>query len=400
MSTRPSSETSPRSEVWLWVVVSAAAAALVAVQTPLTTAVYGVPLAAAFSLTVLHAAALPLALRWPIVAGALSVVAVSALLWMAVPTASAPWPWGVAPEITQLLVVLLLALRARWQVPTAVLVASIAASIAVAIAHGTGHADAAGVNIIVFVSIGAGVLGAGIAVRQWRRIRAQLVRERRISADELSRRVIAEEKTRLARELHDVIAHSMSVINVQATSAPVRLGGVEPRTAHEFADIAAQARTALREMRGLLGALRDDQTPIPVEPQRGVADIGVLVRQTSQAGAPVHLEWTGAAAPRLAALADLAAYRVVQEALSNALRHAPGAETEVSVEVSETDVRLRVRNARGSSPATVVPGGGHGLEAMHERVASAGGTVDAHPTADGGFEVVAAFALSTEETTG
>lgn len=398
MASRSSGESELRPDVWLWVVVSAIAVALVAVQTPLTTALYGVPVAAAFALTVLHAAALPLALIRPAFAGALSVVAGIALLWLSVPAPHAPWPWGVATEITQLLTVLLLALRARWQIASATLGAALVGSVAVSLVHGADYAEEAAINIIVFVSIGAGVLGVGIAVRQWRRIRTQLVRERSLTASELSRRVVAEEKARLARELHDVIAHSMSVINVQATSAPARLGGVEPRTAEEFADIAAQARTALREMRGLLGALRDDESPVPVEPQRGLADIGVLVRQTSQAGAPVRLEWTGPEAPRLTALADLAAYRVVQEALSNALRHAPGAATVVSVDVDGDGIRLSVRNSRAVSPATEVSGGGHGLAAMRERVASAGGTVHALPTADEGFEVVASFTLAEEET--
>nr|WP_277348856.1 histidine kinase [Microbacterium sp. CFH 90308] len=266
--------------------------------------------------------------------------------------------------------------------------------------HGGGHADAATANIVVFVSIGAGVLGIGIAVRQWRRIRRQLVREQRINAEELSRRVIAEEKARLARDLHDVIAHSMSVINVQAASAPARLGGVDTRTAEEFADIATQARTALREMRGLLDALRVDGDAPLVEPQHGLADIGVLVRQTAQAGADVRLEWIGSDKPALSAIADLAAYRVVQEALSNALRHAPGAAIRVAVEALDGMVVIRVRNERATTQATLVAGGGHGLVAMRERVRSAGGTVLAAATSDGGFEVAAEFPATREEASG
>ena len=396
MTTSQSSDLTPRAQTWLWIVVSAVAVAIVAVQTPVTAAIYGVPPAVAFTLTVLHAGALPLALRWPILAAMLSVVAACALQWTTAPLPSAPWPWSVTAEVAQFVVVLLLALRTVWQVATATLLASVAGSAGVAIVHGATMPDAAAVDIIVFVSIGAGVLGLGIAVRQWRRIRTQLVRERRISADELSRRVVAEEKTRLARDLHDVIAHSMSVISVQAASAPARLGGVEPRTAEEFSDIAAQARTALREMRVLLGALRDDEAA-PVEPQRGIGDIGVLVRQTAQAGADVRLEWTGPRTPRLSAVADLAAYRVVQEAVSNALRHAPGAAIAVIVEVGSRGVGIRVRNARGSSPSTDVGGGGHGLVAMSERVRGAGGVVHAHATHDGGFEVAAEFDVADEE---
>lgn len=396
MSTSDPAE-APRAGAWTWLAVSVVALTLVAVQTPLTATLYDVPLAAAFSLTILHAGALPLALRWPVAAGAVSVVAACGLLWLSVPTPSAPWPWGVAPEITQFLMVTLLALRAPWQIASTFLGVSVAGSIAVAFAHGAGHEDAATANIVVFVSIGAGALGIGIAVRQWRRIRAQLVREQRHSAEELSRRVIAEEKARLARDLHDVIAHSMSVINVQAASAPARLGGVEPRTAEEFSDIAAQARTALREMRGLLDALRDDSDAPQVEPQHGAADVGILVRQTAQAGADVRLEWDGSEAPRLTALADLAAYRVVQEALSNALRHAPGAEIVVTVEVSDAGLGIRIHNTRPTAAGTHVPGGGHGLIAMRERVRSAGGTVQAQPTHDGGFEVQARFPLAEEE---
>lgn len=395
MTSQPSGAAG-RGETWLWIVVSAVAVAMVAVQTPITTTLYGVPLALAFTLTVLHAGSLPLALRWPIAAAVLSVAAAFTLQWLTAPIPSAPWPWTVTAEITQFLVVLLLALRTVWQVATATLLSSVAGSTIVAFAHGAGLADAAAVDNIVFVSIGAGVLGIGITVRQWRRIRVQLVREQRISAEELSRRVVAEERTRLARDLHDVIAHSMSVISVQAASAPARLGGVDPRTAEEFADIAAQARTALREMRVLLGALRDDEAA-PVEPQRGIADIAVLLRQTAQAGADVHLEWQGPRSPQLSAVADLAAYRVVQESVSNALRHAPGAPITVGVDVGDRGVGIRVRNAPGSSPATEVAGGGHGLVAMGERVRSAGGIVHAHPTPDGGFEVAAEFEVTGEE---
>lgn len=395
MTSQPS-DTTGRAETWLWIVVSAIAVAMVAVQTPIATALYGVPIAPAFTLAVLHAGALPLALRWPVAAAVLSVAASFGLQWLTAPIPSAPWPWMVPAEITQFIVVLLLALRTVWQVATATLLAAVAGSTIVAFAHGAGLADAAAVDNIVFVSIGAGVLGIGITLRQWRRIRAQLVREQRISADELSRRVVAEERTRLARDLHDVIAHSMSVISVQAASAPARLGGVDARTAEEFDDIAAQARTALREMRVLLGALRDDEAA-PVEPQRGIADIAVLVRQTAQAGADVRLDWQGPRSPRLSAVADLAAYRVVQEAVSNALRHAPGAPITVGVDVGERGLGIRVRNAPGSSPATEVPGGGHGLVAMGERVRSAGGVVHAHPTPDGGFEVAVEFEFTGEE---
>jgi signal transduction histidine kinase len=398
VSTNDPAERAPRAGAWTWIVVSAVAMALISVQTPLSVTVYEVPLAAAFGLTILHAAALPLALRWPVAAAVLSVVAVCGLLWLSAPTPTAPWPWAVAPEITQFLMVFLLAFRAPWQIASTTFALSAAGSIAIALVRGGAHADAATANIVVFISIGAGALGIGIAVRQWRGIRTQLVREQGISAQELSRRVIAEEKARLARDLHDVIAHSMSVINVQATSAPARLGGVDQRTAEEFADIAAQARTALREMRGLLDALRVDGDTPPVAPQHGLADIGVLVRHTAQAGADVRLEWDGPEAPPLSAIADLAAYRVVQEALSNALRHAPGAGIVVAVDASERGVGIRVRNGPGTTPATVVGGGGHGLVAMRERVRSAGGIVLAEQTADGGFEVAAEFDSADEGT--
>ncbi|MCP2634979.1 histidine kinase [Microbacterium sp. HD4P20] len=397
MSTTEPVERGSRTEAWTWVAVSAVALALISVQTPLSTTIYGVPLAAAFSLTVLHVGALPLALRWPVAAGVVSVIAVCGLLWLSAPTPEAPWPWAVAPEITQFFLVFLLAFRAPWQIGSTIFGLSAAGSIVIALLHGGGNADAATANIVVFISIGAGVLGVGIAVRQWRRIRTQLVREQRINAEELSRRVIAEEKARLARDLHDVIAHSMSVINVQAASAPARLGGVEPRTADEFADIATQARTALREMRGLLDALRVDGDAPLVEPQHGLADIGVLVRQTAQAGADVRLQWSGSEKPALSAIAHLAGYRVVQEALSNALRHAPGATIEVAVDASDNTVAVRVRNSRPTGPATVVAGGGHGLVAMRERVRGAGGTVLAAPTDDGGFEVAAQFPATMEE---
>ena len=160
-----------------------------------------------------------------------------------------------------------------------------------------------------------------------------------------------EERTRIARELHDVVAHHMSLIAVRAETAPYRLRGLPESARAEFGSLSEVAREALAEMRRLLGVLRDDQ-PAALAPQPQLADLPALVDAARQAGVSVELS-VPAALDQVPSGVGLCAYRIVQESLSNASQHAPGAAVTVSVDHGVAAVLLRVANGPGghASPA-------------------------------------------------
>ncbi|MFI1147869.1 sensor histidine kinase [Streptomyces sp. NPDC020817] len=229
-----------------------------------------------------------------------------------------------------------------------------------------------------------------------------------ISEAERARRTLLEERARIARELHDVVAHHMSVITVQADSAPYRLPGMPEPVREEFAAIAASARQSLGEMRRLLTVLRGDRanggdgTRTPdgtgaLAPQPGIGRIQQLVEATVRAGQPVELSLAAGAERAAPPAVDLSAYRIVQEALANVVRHAPGAETRVSVTHDAGEVLVLVVNGPAARDAAVEPAGsgtGHGLVGMRERVRLTGGTLDTGPLPDGGFRVAARLPLN------
>ncbi|WFR66156.1 histidine kinase [Curtobacterium flaccumfaciens] len=234
------------------------------------------------------------------------------------------------------------------------------------------------------------VVVAAIVIGQRRAIREELAEARRDAELEQARRRSVEERSRIARELHDVVAHSMSVVHMQAESAPYRVAGLPADARAEFAAIAETSRTALREMRQLLGTLRGD-AEAERAPQPRLTDLHALVQATRAAGIPVE--------PRLDALdalddvdrlAQLTVYRVVQEALGNVARHAPGATTVVTVGRHGPALAVEVTNAAppaGAVPAAPPDDGGFGLAGMRERVAALGGTIEHGPRPDGSFRV-------------
>lgn len=237
---------------------------------------------------------------------------------------------------------------------------------------------------VTLVLAAAGVLAEGAAA--WRRASRALAEQTRLAETEQARRAVLEERGRIAREMHDVVAHHMSMIVVQAQTAPYRLGeGTVPEpVAREFAALGGSAREALTEMRRLLGVLRSD-APAEHAPQPRLADVPGLVETARRAGAQITLSM-----PRdvraVPAGVGVAAYRIVQEALSNAGRHAPGAPVTVAVDVEPPTVRLHVRNGPGNGQRCD-QGSGHGLTGMRERAAMLGGWLKAGPEPDGGFAV-------------
>ena len=307
----------------------------------------------------------------------------------------APWPWAVTTIVTQAIVVLLVGVQARARVGFVAWVVSVLGTIAVWISMPR-DADDSAVNIIVAASTVGAALVVGMVGREWRSVRSQLTRERAVSAAEHEHRVIAEEKTRIARELHDVVAHTMSLINVRATTAAYRYSDVPGPIVAEFDDIAAEARNALAELRRLLGVLRAEDAERELAPQPGLADVHELVRGAERSGAQITLTWHVEPTDDLGSLAGLAAYRIVQEAVSNALRHASGAAIAVSCLRRDDTLELAVTNDRPPQPA-LAGEPGHGIVGMRERAAGVGGTLDAGPTADGGYAVRATLPLRATE---
>jgi signal transduction histidine kinase len=234
----------------------------------------------------------------------------------------------------------------------------------------------------------------GSVVRGRRAHTAELIaRAERLEAErELRDRAAAEEERgRIARELHDIAAHDLSAIVVQAGAAD-RLVDADPARAKAvLRDIRGQGRDTLAALRQLVGILRDGDTGGRT-PQPGLARVGDLIAVARAAGVTVDVVAEGEPAP-LSALADLTAFRVIQEALTNARSHAPGAA--VSVRIShEAGVSIMVANElRGASGSD----GGHGLAGMRERVRQAGGTLRVGPTRDGRWEVAAHLPASPSE---
>ncbi|MET0494294.1 MAG: histidine kinase [Actinoplanes sp.] len=274
---------------------------------------------------------------------------------------------------------------------------------------------------------------AGDVLSRRRRTRARLAEQAELTELEQARRAVLEERTRIAREMHDVVAHHMSMIAVQAETAPYRVTGLPEPALAEFRSIAAASRAALIDMRRLLGVLRAETEESPRAPQPGLDDIPALVETVARAGLVVTFPQAESLPEGVPEAAGLAAYRIVQEALANAARHAPGGPVRVSVRGLSGVLLVEIWNGPAASagpparptaallpppsagpsagplpppstgpsagpsagtlpaPSTGKIGGarGHGLEGMRERAAALGGSLDAGPEADGGFLVAA-----------
>jgi signal transduction histidine kinase len=244
---------------------------------------------------------------------------------------------------------------------------------------------------LVFVSIiCGGVWGAGRVVGSRRQLAAVLAEKNVLLEQEQEARAlqaVAEERTRIARELHDVVAHSVSVMVMQAGAERRALGDERPQTREVLGLIEHTGRLALTEMRRLLGMLRKDDDELALAPQPSLEHLDLLVGQVREAGLPVELEVEGTPVA-LPAGVDLSAYRIVQEALTNALKHAGPARARVRVRYRRDDVELEVVDDGAGEQAEEANGaGGHGLVGMRERVSLFGGDLDAGERHEGGYAV-------------
>ena len=223
-------------------------------------------------------------------------------------------------------------------------------------------------DLAAMTSLSAVVLLAAGAVHGRREARRRLAEQERISDAERARRTLLEERARIARELHDVVAHHLSVIAIQAEAAPYRVPDAPEALTGSFATIRANAVEGLGELRRVLGLLRDDYDP-ENGPQPTLDRLADLVANGRDAGLTVTASVDGDRRP-LPAGVELSAYRIVQEALSNAMRHAPGAEVTVEVAYRPAELELRVVNGPGRGPSAAPAGPGHGVTGMRERAAA------------------------------
>jgi len=222
--------------------------------------------------------------------------------------------------------------------------------------------------------------------------RAQrLERERELS----TQLALADERQRIARELHDVVAHNVSVMVVQTGAARTVLSKRPERASDALLQVEASGREALDELRRLLGVLTEaDPTDRPaLAPQPGLGQLDSLAERVSSAGLPVEVHIEGEKRPLPAGL-ELCAYRIVQEALTNALKYAHGTRAEVTVAFSEHELRLEVLDG-GGTPLAAASGSGRGLLGMRERVAAYGGQLETGHRPYGGFAVRARLPLPT-----
>ena len=238
---------------------------------------------------------------------------------------------------------------------------------------------------------------AGRAVRSRSRLTAELheatvrLHEQREAE---AHAAVAEERRRIAREMHDVVAHSVSTMVIQAGGARRILTRDPARAVEAAALIERTGREALGEMRHLLGVLHAGENLAALTPQPTLLELGALAERSRAAGLPVELHIEGERR-ELPPGVDLAAYRVIQEALTNSLKHGGGSAM-VTVRYAEADLHLAVTDA-GSGSATSVQGSGQGLRGMRERVRVCGGELEAGPRPSGGFEVRAHIPLQNEE---
>lgn len=305
------------------------------------------------------------------------------------------YPWSAGSLMGHTIVMMVVAARTRprtaaWMWALSTLYALLSAAVFGGLDGGIA------VPMAVLSGIGIGIVAL---VHVNRTARRQVVQERTVTAVERDRRTLLEERTNIARELHDVVAHHMSVVAIQAEAAPYRVENPPPELEQAFVTIRENAVAALTELRRVLGVVRAEDYEAPDAPQPTLADLDRLLENVREAGLTVTRTVTGAAR-ELPQGVELSAYRIVQEALSNALRHAPGAGAAVEVSYVLGGLGLRIVNGPSTGLVKPSPGAGHGLTGMRERVSMLDGEMTAEGTADGGYEVTVFIPVARAVATG
>ncbi|MBB4741678.1 signal transduction histidine kinase [Actinoplanes octamycinicus] len=231
---------------------------------------------------------------------------------------------------------------------------------------------------------------AADGLRRWRHRAAELERDQA----EALRRAAEHERARIARELHDVVTHNVSVMVIQAGAARKVLDASPEQAREALLAIESGGRAAMTELRHVMGLLTmDDAGPgADLAPQPGLDRLDALIERVAGSGVPVTLTRSGQPRPMPAGV-ELTAYRVVQEALTNTVKHAAGASATVLVDYRPDQLRVRITDTGGTSRSAAGAGGGHGLIGLRERLAVYGGTLRTGPRLTGGYRVDAAIPL-------
>ncbi|WP_042397277.1 sensor histidine kinase [Streptacidiphilus carbonis] len=343
------------------------------------------PEAGGVLLTALACAPLLFRSRWPVPVAAAT--AALDILHLALDHGS--------PLVPAATMVAVYSMAARTPRRTAWITGGLAALAVTVVAAVTTPATQTRLASLVLLDLLVAAAAVGIGIRR-RRMHLAAVEERAARAErsreEEARRRVADERVRIARELHDVVAHHITLVNAQAGVAH-HLLRTDPEAAYEaLAHIKETSRTALDELRATVGLLRqNDDQPDSREPLPGLDDLDRLVTSFRKAGLPVRLHQQGVHR-RPAPAVDLTVYRIVQEALTNARKHAPGRTVELTLGFGADALSVTVAN-EGPAARVDAPGTGHGLIGMRERAATVGGTLTAGPDPDGGFLVRAELPL-------
>ncbi|NJP50402.1 two-component sensor histidine kinase [Streptomyces sp. SBST2-5] len=308
------------------------------------------------------------------------------------------WPWMPGAFICHLSVLIVVAIRTRprtaaWMWALTALYGFLAETV---LGGGRDYTVSAPMLFLSALAL--------LSVSVWHIRRAaeeEVTAQQTVTAHERSRRTLLEERTTIARELHDVVAHHMSVVAIQAEAAPYRVENPPPELERAFVTIRENAVAALTELRRVLGVVRAEDYEAPDAPQPTLADLDGLLANVRDAGLEVEKVVTGAVR-ELPQGVELSAYRIVQEALSNSLRHAPGAAARVEIGYVLGGLGLRIVNGPPPNPALVKPspGAGHGITGMRERVTMLNGEMTAGATPEGGYEVTVFLPVTAAERAG
>ncbi|MFD5627034.1 MULTISPECIES: sensor histidine kinase [unclassified Streptomyces] len=300
-------------------------------------------------------------------------------------TSWSDWPWLPGSFATHLVVMTVVALRTRPRIAAWMWVLTGVYGFVAEIFYQGGYYSSNTLPLL-FVSAVALLVVTVLQVR--REAEQEVTAHQSETAHERSRRTLLEERTTIARELHDVVAHHMSVVAIQAEAAPYRVENPPPELEQAFVTIRENAVAALTELRRVLGVVRAEDYEAPDAPQPTLAELDTLLANVREAGLTVEKAVTGAVR-ELPQGVELSAYRIVQEALSNALRHAPGATARVEIGYVLGGLGLRIVNGPAPAPSLTksTHGAGHGITGMRERVSMLDGEMTAGVTDDGGYEV-------------
>jgi len=300
---------------------------------------------------------------------------------------------GTESQIVLVPVILAFFSLGRWEEPARALFAAAIGLLlgGIVVASDSGPVTASGVVFIAIISITP--LAAGMIVRARQREADEMALHAyrlEVEQEELAREAVAEERARIARELHDMIGHAISVITVQAGAARLQLDTDPERARDPLLAIEQTGHQALAEMRRLIGMLREMGEP-GLAPQPGLEQLDRLLEGVRRSGLPVELRRQGDPIAPVPPLVDLAAYRIVQEALTNALKHGGEGDAMVTVRYSVSSLALEIESQGAAIEGS--NGGGHGLVGMRERVDQCRGELQVGETADGGYSVRATLPL-------